>query len=554
MDDSRKLKDKPFLPVKQLFQRLCIGITKQLSLDLRSLALFRIGLGTMVLVDLFLRSQDLLAHYTDQGIFPRADAIQSEPLFRYSFHFAVGDTFSVGLLFIVHALIAALFIVGWRTQWIAILLWLFSMSLHNRNYMVNQGGDVFLHLLLLYAALLPVGEYASFDSASRPLKDSGLSKKIFVFAGVGLIIQIFCVYFFSGLLKLQETTWQSGLGVYYALASDQLATRWGAKLAFTPWLTRALNHATVALEFAGPWFLLVSSRGQILRSVLVGSFITFHLASALLLEIGIFPLVGCVAWLALLPSEFWDSQRVQFFGQGLSDRWQNFVCRLPLNSYRVTPASEIRSAIKAVFVFMIIIVSVWWNLGGVKSKWDIKWQPLRSFAYAFGLDQKWNMFAVPIVADGWYVVPGRLSDGSWVSLRQFASDWQKRRWDLTEEPEWRKPAFLPDAVPRDRWRKFLMNMQANYWGDMMKLNYGRYLCRSWNASVPDEKKLEAFYIYFVREDRKPSMTRAEPAHFVMWRHECFSTGLLYWEEALQAFSKEADAPPEFGAERIPAEN
>ena len=41
------------------------------GIDLRSLAVLRIGLALLVLTDLFDRLPDLEAHYTDQGVLPR---------------------------------------------------------------------------------------------------------------------------------------------------------------------------------------------------------------------------------------------------------------------------------------------------------------------------------------------------------------------------------------------------------------------------------------------------------------------------------------------------
>jgi len=43
------------------------------AIDLRTLALLRIGIAVIVLADLVLRAHDLRAHYTDFGVFPRAE-------------------------------------------------------------------------------------------------------------------------------------------------------------------------------------------------------------------------------------------------------------------------------------------------------------------------------------------------------------------------------------------------------------------------------------------------------------------------------------------------
>ena len=46
------------------------GLREIFGIDLRTMALFRVGLGALLLADLALRARDLTAHYTDAGILP----------------------------------------------------------------------------------------------------------------------------------------------------------------------------------------------------------------------------------------------------------------------------------------------------------------------------------------------------------------------------------------------------------------------------------------------------------------------------------------------------
>ena len=62
---------------EQPFPTHFLAIGEQLfGLDLRSLALFRIGLALLIIIDLIKRSKDLTAHYTDFGILPRAALLE----------------------------------------------------------------------------------------------------------------------------------------------------------------------------------------------------------------------------------------------------------------------------------------------------------------------------------------------------------------------------------------------------------------------------------------------------------------------------------------------
>ena len=74
-----------------------------LGIDYRSLALLRVVLAFVVIIDLCMRANDLTAHYTDSGVLQRFDhvtAISSK--FFISFHLANGtETFQI-ILFIIN--------------------------------------------------------------------------------------------------------------------------------------------------------------------------------------------------------------------------------------------------------------------------------------------------------------------------------------------------------------------------------------------------------------------------------------------------------------------
>ncbi|MDA0673960.1 MAG: hypothetical protein O3C67_09695 [Cyanobacteria bacterium] len=83
------------------------------SLDVRSLALFRIGLAGVLIADLALRSRDLTAHYSDGGVLPAGNLL-SEFLhpWEWSLHFINGQPLFQALLFLVAAIVAVALGVG----------------------------------------------------------------------------------------------------------------------------------------------------------------------------------------------------------------------------------------------------------------------------------------------------------------------------------------------------------------------------------------------------------------------------------------------------------
>lgn len=109
-------------------------LLRAFELDLRSLALLRIGLAAVVLIDLAIRATDLTAHYTDDGMVPRSLLLQNrlEP-WHFSLHFIGGNTFFQGVLFLLAAGAACLFGVGLYTGPATFVCWLLTVSLQNRN-------------------------------------------------------------------------------------------------------------------------------------------------------------------------------------------------------------------------------------------------------------------------------------------------------------------------------------------------------------------------------------------------------------------------------------
>ena len=64
--------------------RLAQTVDALFGVDLRSLALFRIAVALVLLADLAIRATDLVAHYTDAGVLPRATLLATARFARYA--------------------------------------------------------------------------------------------------------------------------------------------------------------------------------------------------------------------------------------------------------------------------------------------------------------------------------------------------------------------------------------------------------------------------------------------------------------------------------------
>jgi hypothetical protein len=66
------------------------AVTRAVGVDKRSLALLRVSLGVLSLLDLCARATDLQAHYGQLGVWPLVHAVDTLSEYTFSLHFANG--------------------------------------------------------------------------------------------------------------------------------------------------------------------------------------------------------------------------------------------------------------------------------------------------------------------------------------------------------------------------------------------------------------------------------------------------------------------------------
>ncbi|MBT5048547.1 MAG: HTTM domain-containing protein, partial [Rhodospirillaceae bacterium] len=210
------------------------------GIDLRTLALFRVGLAFLLLIDLALRARDLTAHYTDLGILPRSMAVEFLSSGAFSLHLLNGTVWFQAGLFILAAFVAAMLLVGFRTRLVTIVSWVLLLSLQNRNPQILSSADNLILLLTFWAMFLPLGGRFSIDAAldrrSPPVPNAYYSM-----ASIALLIQGMSLYFFGALLKSDAQWIPDGTAVYYALQLDYRVTSFALWLREFPSLLQGLT-------------------------------------------------------------------------------------------------------------------------------------------------------------------------------------------------------------------------------------------------------------------------------------------------------------------------
>jgi predicted DCC family thiol-disulfide oxidoreductase YuxK len=277
------------------------------GVDLRSLAALRVAMATLIIIDLIRRSRDLVAHYTDFGVLPRTALIEDFNRWRISLHLANGTWEFQALLFVIAGIFAVALLLGYRTRVVTIATWFMLASLHARNPLLLDGGDVLLRVTLFWAIFLPWGACWSIDRALRlGPSDSEAPGPTFSAATFAYVAQIVFVYWFSVLHKVGAEWMQDANALYYTLHFEQFLTPWAQYLRPYPVLLSWLTRAVFWFEVIGPLLLVSPFWTTRLRMTGIIAIVLMHAGIGIFMNIGIFTWVAPLSMLGLLPAEVWN--------------------------------------------------------------------------------------------------------------------------------------------------------------------------------------------------------------------------------------------------------
>jgi len=284
------------------------------SIDLRSLALMRIAMALLILVDLALRSSTMQLFYTDAGLLPRAKWLAVNNQWYLSLHAASGALWWQILLFSLAAVFAIGLLIGYRTRLMNILSWVMLASLMNRNEMVLQGGDILLVVMTFWGMFLPLGAKWSIDAALQPEHQRNpnqlrfapdKAQLYFSIATIAVIFQVLFLYFFTALLKTGAPWRYPFEAAHYTLEIQHFVTpigTWFKEL--SPLLPIGAAYVIVA-EFVAPILVLLPFKWPIARIIGLLMMASLHVAFLLFLHIGLFPLIDFMSLMVLIPSIVW---------------------------------------------------------------------------------------------------------------------------------------------------------------------------------------------------------------------------------------------------------
>jgi hypothetical protein len=460
------------------------------GIDSRSLALFRVAMGALLLVDLAIRATDLNAMYTDHGMFPRG-LIRHHftSSWNWSFHFASGSWADQAVLFGVAAALALALLVGFQTRLAVIGSWLMLVSLHHRVPPINSGADNLLRMLLFWAMFLPLGRAWSLDRWLEKRRGRAAIRsdetQVLSVASAAILLQMALMYLFSGIFKF-NTDWLSGEAIAGTLAHDFYGTPLGERLLQFPRLLAGLTWLTLALECGSPVLLFFPKYTARFRLGVVAALAAMHIGIWLLMMVDLFSPVALAGLTLFLPAEFWNSRLFARFSRPHEGAKDEAAAKVYVPK---GPPLLRRAAQGLCAILMVYVIAV--NINTLPSRplaalAPQTWKPL---ATGCGLRQKWGMFSEVPSKDGWYVARAKLKDGAEVDLLRGGAP-----------VDWTRPDFPAGIYPNHHWRKVFREMA--YYDELgyqvFRAPVAKFLCRSWNGRHDADTQIAEFeFIYCI---------------------------------------------------------
>jgi hypothetical protein len=273
--------------------------------DLRSLALMRVGIAVLLLIDLLVRWSSANDFYTDKGIFTVKDFLSISNWSTWSIHAINGSWEFQSLIFLISIIFVLMLLVGYKTKVATLLSFILLLSLHHRNLIVIDKGDALLRVILFWGLFIPWNARFSIDSIiNKALKK--LPDKFFSLGVTGYFVQICCLYAFASLYKTGPEWTRDFTAGYYALSSDLYSFPMAHFVLAFPPVLRVFTFCTRFLEITAPFLLFFPFYTSLMRMAAVALLISMHAGFGATLLVGLFPLIDIVVLFGLIPSLFWD--------------------------------------------------------------------------------------------------------------------------------------------------------------------------------------------------------------------------------------------------------
>ncbi len=312
-------------------------VTNYLRIDARSLGLFRIAMGLVLLGDLFRRWPWVRAFYSNEGVLPNHNHIFNlrDKGQVWSLLHAFSSVGENHFAFVLILLVYLGFLVGWKTRVFHAFALVSFVSLGSRNILLENQGNYAAVALLFFTWLLPLGSRFSVDALVRSLSDRdettdaelndpprpteaeleatrgpGFSPRSF--AALAVLLQIVIILIGSALWH-RGGAWKDGSALHYALHVERWVSDLGTAVRSAPaGVLRAVSWLLLAVEWAVPVLVLVPVARRLTRGLAVALLVVYGATLGFFFSLGLYAWTLLAAALLLIPEETWDGFERRF--------------------------------------------------------------------------------------------------------------------------------------------------------------------------------------------------------------------------------------------------
>lgn len=449
-------------------------------IDARIVALFRIALGALLLIDLADRVPDLFAFYSDHGILPRAMLLDGMVrTWRFSLFDAIGNPVLLALTYAIGAAAVLAMMVGYRTRLATFVTWLFVLSLHERNLVVLDSGDTVIRILCFWMLFADSGAVWSLDvkwgrRAAEPLLPVAPLRV--------MQLQVAVIYLCAALLK-NGPTWQNGTAIYHAMQLSDWVRPLGKWLLAYPFACELLTRATLVVEAGFVVLAFSPILPQVMRAIAIVSVLGLHAGIFLTMRVGLFSLIMPVT-MALFVSPEWIAK---LYGE--------------VNAAE-PPIESVRSTWRRLSPVLVFVVMVWTQLTPVATG-RVR-NTLSAPIELVGLWQNWAMFAPdPLHEDGYWQIDGVDTSGKPVDLLASVAEGMA----------------ADDHFLFRRWVKYRSELFAGRHQGAFR-PYANWVCQQYNAGKKKGQLVTFDLVYYRRATHAPGEKSGAWERDVRWEQKC----------------------------------
>ncbi|MHB0959103.1 MAG: HTTM domain-containing protein [Pirellulaceae bacterium] len=444
------------------------------GIDPRTLALARIAIAAVLMLNLATRALDLRLMYSDTGLYPIADVAKfwGPDTWRWSFHMLAGSTAYQGFLFAAAGLFALCLLLGWQTRIATIASWLLLVSLHTRVPALVTGGDVLILMMLFWGMFLPWGRCASIDAWRRG--DRAGSAPVVSVASAAILLQIGFMYFFTGFSKCNYL-WLEGKALESVFQNPLFTRPLGEWFASYPTLLGWLTRGTLVLELVGPPLMFCPWKTRFWRALIVSCFVALHIGIELTMHVVIFSYASLAALTLFTPGTFWSRSWISLIAGRLPENaTAGHIVRYP-RLQRIGTAAGTTVCLVALAYVAIVNPIAYFGTPALIQRIPSGVQAIRDVGC---LDQEWSMFSCPAIHNYRFVILATLRDGTQMDL-------------LRNEPfaEVDRPEALSLHRPSARWVQILIDLARPH-SQISRISVIRYFAHQWNANHAPPQQVE----------------------------------------------------------------